>query len=109
MARRRNQKKHASVLIGLQRASERIAPIKMVFDRDGALRKERDVNLPLSNDDLISGDSEPEDDIGGLCVAHHAIRDRSTIRPAAASTSRTSRRQFIDVSTFRRELHILLT
>ncbi|KXS94719.1 hypothetical protein AC578_3849 [Pseudocercospora eumusae] len=60
--RRRNQKKHASVLIGLQRASERIAPVEMVFDKDGALRKERDVNLPLSDDDLISGESAPEDD-----------------------------------------------
>lgn len=63
MRRKRNQKKHGSVLLLLQATSEETEALEMVF-RDGNLAKERTITgNPESDDSLISGESEPEPDV----------------------------------------------
>lgn len=63
MKRKRNQKKHESVLRQLQATSEETVALEMIF-RDGRLAKERNITgNPESDDDLISGESEPEPDM----------------------------------------------
>ncbi|CZT18339.1 uncharacterized protein RCC_04183 [Ramularia collo-cygni] len=62
MKRKRNQKKHGSVLLLLQATSEETDPLEMVF-RGGSLQVQRTITgNPESDDNLISGESEPEPD-----------------------------------------------
>ncbi|EME39619.1 hypothetical protein DOTSEDRAFT_75313, partial [Dothistroma septosporum NZE10] len=64
MRRKRNQKKHASVLRSLQATSEVVEPTESVWDTEGILRKERLITgSPASDDSLIEGESEPEPEI----------------------------------------------
>jgi hypothetical protein len=63
MQRKRNQKKHGSVLIQLQATSEDTEPVEFVF-RDGHLEKQRTITgNPESSDSLIEGESSPEPEI----------------------------------------------
>ena len=64
MRRKRNQKKHASVLRSLQATSEVVEPTEIVWDTEGILRKERLITgSPASDDSLIEGESEPEPEV----------------------------------------------
>ncbi|SMQ52567.1 unnamed protein product [Zymoseptoria tritici ST99CH_3D7] len=63
MQRKRNQKKHGSVLIQLQATSEETEPVEFVF-RDFNLEKQRTITgNPESSDSLIEGESSPEPEV----------------------------------------------
>lgn len=90
MKRRRNQKKHGSVLLHLQATSEETEPLEQVY-RDGNLEVEREITgNPETDDNLISGESEPEPDVTEKKPARR--RARIPMADKNTNTGRTMRK-----------------
>lgn len=62
MKRKRNQKKHVSVLRALEMTSASIEPSEVIYDMAGTFCKEREITGHPASDDLLEGESAPESD-----------------------------------------------
>lgn len=94
MRRKRNQKKNVSVLQSLQATSEIVEPTECVFDREGVLRKEREITgNPESEDDLIEGESEPEPEFTEKKRARRRPRAAMVEKDVNSGRTLRSRRQ----------------